>query len=335
MSNVETKTKPTLDNYNNDEDNYSNNNNDDALNKPEKKRGVDGLGGVGHGNGGISDDMNTGTTIVMEDSLTRESGSKVHHQNIQASKAVADIIRTTLGPRSMLKMLLDASGELDIAHPAAKSMIELSRTQDEEVGDGTTSVIVLAGEMLHVAEAFIDKKYHPTVICRAYVKALEDALAVLDKISMSIDVNDRSMMLGLVKSCIGTKFTSQFGDLIADLALDATTTVGMDLGQGIKEVDIKKYIKVEKIPGGQLEDSKVLKGVMFNKDVVVPGKMKRKIINPRVILLDCPLEYKKGAQISDTCNFNHRLHSHFDFTIFRVSLRMALASRWKFNFESN
>ncbi|CAN0876946.1 T-complex protein 1 subunit gamma [Linum grandiflorum] len=221
--------------------------------------------------------------LVLKDSLKRESGQKVHHANIQASKAVADIIRTTLGPRSMLKMLLDASGgivvtndgnailrELDLAHPAAKSMIELSRTQDEEVGDGTTSVIVLAGEMLHVAEAFIDKNYHPTVICRG------------------------GTMLSLVKSCIGTKFTSQFGDLIADLAIDATKTVGVDLGQGLREVDIKKYIKVEKVPGGQLEDSKVLKGVMFNKDVVAPGKMKRKIVNPRIILLDCPLEYKKG-----------------------------------------
>ncbi|GFZ03721.1 TCP-1/cpn60 chaperonin family protein [Actinidia rufa] len=219
-----------------------------------------------------------------EDSLNRESGSRVHHANIQASKAVADIIRTTLGPRSMLKMLLDASGgivvtndgnailrELDLAHPAAKSMIELSRTQDEEVGDGTTSVIVLA-----------------------YNKVLEDALAVLDKIAMPIDVTDRVTMLGLVKSCIGTKFTSQFGDLIADLAIDATTTVGVDLGQGLREVDIKKYIKVEKVPGGQLEDSKVLKGVMFSKDVVAPGKMRRKIIKPRIILLDCPLEYKKG-----------------------------------------
>lgn len=231
----------------------------------------------------------------------------MHHANIQAAKAVADIIRTTLGPRSMLKMLLDASGgivvtndgnailrELDLAHPAAKSMIELSRTQDEEVGDGTTSVIVLGGEMLHVAEAFIEKSYHPTVICRAYNKALEDAIAVLDKIAVSIDVNDRPTMLGLIKSCIGTKFTSQFGDLIADLAIDATSTVGVDLGQGLREVDIKKYIKVEKVPGGQLEDSKVLKGVMFNKDVVAPGKMKRKIPNPRIILLDCPVEYKKG-----------------------------------------
>ncbi|KAL1212727.1 T-complex protein 1 subunit gamma [Cardamine amara subsp. amara] len=245
--------------------------------------------------------------LVLSDSLKRESGTKVQHAIIQASKVSADIVRTTLGPRSMLKMLLDAGGgivvtndgnailrELDVAHPAAKSMIELSRTQDEEVGDGTTSVIVLAGEMLHVAEAFIEKNYHPTVICRAYVKALEDSIAVLDKIAMSIDVNDRSTVLGLVKSCIGTKFTSQFGDLIADLAIDSTTIVGVDLGKGLREVDIKKYIKVEKVPGGQLEDSEVLKGVMFNKDVVAPGKMKRKIVNPRIILLDCPIEYKKG-----------------------------------------
>ncbi|KAL2941937.1 T-complex protein 1 subunit gamma [Bienertia sinuspersici] len=245
--------------------------------------------------------------VVLKDSTKRESGSKVHHANIRAAKAVAEVIRTTLGPRSMLKMLLDAAGgivvtndgnailrELDLAHPAAKSMIELSRTQDEEVGDGTTSVIVLAGEMLHAAEEFIDKNYHPTVICRAYTKALEDALAALDKIAMSIDVKDRATMLGLVKSCIGTKFTSQFGDLIADLAIDATSIVGVDLGQGLREVDIKKYIKVEKVPGGQLEDSHVLKGVMINKDVVVAGKMKRKIANPRVILLDCPIEYKKG-----------------------------------------
>ncbi|GFZ03730.1 TCP-1/cpn60 chaperonin family protein [Actinidia rufa] len=273
-------------------------------------------------------------STLLKRSLQREGVQRCSAMNGEPMSipvgAVADIIRTTLGPRSMLKMLLDASGgivvtndgnailrELDLAHPAAKSMIELSRTQDEEV----------AGEMLHVAEAFIDKKYHPTVICRAYNKVLEDALAVLDKIAMPIDVTDRKLqqcvtMLGLVKSCIGTKFTSQFGDLIAsgsmtralevvawlggvaeggrwqrrpeDLAIDATTTVGVDLGQGLREVDIKKYIKVEKVPGGQLEDSKVLKGVMFSKDVVAPGKMRRKIINPRIILLDCPLEYKKG-----------------------------------------
>ncbi|KAL5580117.1 hypothetical protein UlMin_012559 [Ulmus minor] len=154
-------------------------------------------------------------------------------------------------------------------------------------------VVLDIDEMLHVAEAFIDKSYHPTVICRAYIRALEDTVVVLEKISMPIDTKDCATMLGLVKSCIGTKFTSQFGDLTADLAIDATTTVGVDLGQGLREVNIKKYIKVEKIPGGQLEDSQVLKGVMFNKDVVAPGKMRRKIVNPHTILLNAPLEYKK------------------------------------------
>ncbi|KAK6137467.1 hypothetical protein DH2020_028824 [Rehmannia glutinosa] len=250
--------------------------------------------------------------LVLKDSLKRESGSKVHHANIQASKAVADIIRTTLGPRSMLKMLLDAAGgivvtndgnailrELDVAHPAAKSMIELSRTQDEEVGDGTTSLVKCS--MLRkpsLTRTIIPQSSVELQVslywAAAYNKALEDAVAVLDKIAMTVDVKDRATMLGLVKSCIGTKFTSQFGDLIADLAIDATTTAGVELGQGLREVDIKKYIKVEKIPGGQLEDSKVLRGVMFNKDVVAPGKMRRKIINPRIMLLDCPLEYKKG-----------------------------------------
>ncbi|XP_024387261.1 T-complex protein 1 subunit gamma [Physcomitrium patens] len=245
--------------------------------------------------------------LVLNESTKRETGGRVHHANIQASKAVADVIRTTLGPRSMLKMLLDASGgivltndgnailrELDVSHPAAKSMIELSRTQDEEVGDGTTSVIILAGEMLYVAEQFLDRQFHPTVICRAYTKALEDAVAALKEIAFDIDITDRTMMLNIVRSCIGTKFTSRFGTLIADLAIDSVATISVDLGNGLREVDIKKYIKVEKIPGGQLEDSKVLKGVMFNKDVVSPGKMRRKILNPRIILLDSPLEYKKG-----------------------------------------
>nr|PNR55575.1 hypothetical protein PHYPA_006472 [Physcomitrium patens] len=245
--------------------------------------------------------------LVLNESIKRETGCRVHRANIQASKAVADVIRTTLGPRSMLKMLLDASGgivltndgnailrELDVSHPAAKSMLELSRTQDEEVGDGTTSVIILAGEMLYVAEQFLDRQFHPTVICRAYSKALEDAVAALKEVSFEIDVTDRSMMLNIVKSCIGTKFTTRFGTLIADLAIDSVSTVYVDLGNGLREVDIKKYIKVEKIPGGQLEDSQVLKGVMFNKDVVSPGKMRRRILNPRIILLDSPLEYKKG-----------------------------------------
>eukprot|EP00270_Netrium_digitus_P014330 TRINITY_DN4857_c0_g1_i2.p1 TRINITY_DN4857_c0_g1~~TRINITY_DN4857_c0_g1_i2.p1 ORF type:complete len:205 (-),score=50.76 TRINITY_DN4857_c0_g1_i2:185-766(-) len=148
--------------------------------------------------------------LVLNASTKRESGRKAQLGNIAASKAVADVIRTTLGPRSMLKMLLDATGgivltndghailrEIDVTHPAAKTMIEISRTQDEEVGDGTTSVIILAGELLHVAEPFLEKNFHPTVLCRAYARALEDAIKVIDKIAFPLDVNSR---VGAIRS---------------------------------------------------------------------------------------------------------------------------------------
>ncbi|KAI8473864.1 MAG: chaperonin complex component [Monoraphidium minutum] len=244
---------------------------------------------------------------ILNANTKREQGRKAQVGNIAAAKAVADIIRTTLGPRSMLKMLLDPNGsivitndghailrEIDVTHPAAKSMIQLSRTQDEEVGDGTTSVIILAGELLQSAEPLLERNLHPTVLVRGYTRALEDALAVARRMAFPIDTADRGQMLNVVQSCIGTKYTSRFGTLMADLALDAVATVAQDLGGGALEVDVKNYAKVEKIPGGTIEECKVLKGVMFNKDVVVPGRMRRRIANPRILLLDCPLEYKKG-----------------------------------------
>jgi len=243
---------------------------------------------------------------VMKASTKRESGRKAQTANIMAAKAVADIIRTTLGPRAMLKMILDASGgiaitndghavlrEIDVGHPAAKHMIELSRTQDEEVGDGTTSVIILAGELLHLAEPFLNKNMHPTVIIRGYTKALDDALEIVTKLSFPIDLNDTQHVLNVVQTSLQTKFTSRFGTLMAELAIEAVKTVEMDLGNGRKEIDVKKYAKIEKVPGGTIDECRVLKGVMFNKDVVVSGRMRRKIENPRVLLLDCPLEYKK------------------------------------------
>ncbi|KAK9829215.1 hypothetical protein WJX72_004534 [[Myrmecia] bisecta] len=245
---------------------------------------------------------------VLTANTKRETGKKAQFGNIMAAKAVADIIRTTLGPRSMLKMLLDASGgivltndgnailrEIDVTHPAAKSMIELSRTQDEEVGDGTTSVIILGGEMLHVAEQFLERNLHPTVIARGYARALEDSIKIIDELAFPIDFDNRDQMLKIINSCIGTKYTSRFGSLMAELALDAVRCVTVELGDGKRDIDIKKYAKVEKIPGGSLQDDcRVLNGVMFQKDVVAPGRMRRRIENPRIMLLDCPLEYKKG-----------------------------------------
>ncbi|KAJ2081661.1 T-complex protein 1 subunit gamma [Coemansia sp. RSA 988] len=313
--------------------------------------------------------------LVVNTSKQRESGHKAQMSNIAAGKTVADVVRTSLGPRAMLKMLLDPMGgitltndgfailrECEVAHPAAKSMIELSRTQDDEVGDGTTSVIILAGEMLAISVPFLERKIHPVVILRGFQRALEDAQVILRSIAVPVDTNNREQMLGLIKSAIGTKFVSRWNDLMCGLALtavqtvvrrsqdmdatsesvaattpaaiatsgaaaeskkgsgDATATATADASSGaaaaagsatadgnvrkenagttapdtdVREIDIKRFVRIEKVPGGEIEESRVLDGVMINKDVVHP-KMRRKIENPRIVLLDCPLEYKKG-----------------------------------------
>ncbi|KPJ03127.1 PREDICTED: T-complex protein 1 subunit gamma [Papilio xuthus] len=244
--------------------------------------------------------------LVLSQNTKRDSGRKVQLDNIRAGKTIADVIRTCLGPQAMLKMLMDPMGgivmtndgnailrEITVQHPAAKSMIEIARTQDEEVGDGTTSVIVLTGEMLAVAEPFLTQNIHPTVIIREFRQALEDAVKLLqEKISVPIDLNDRDKLKEVIRSCIGTKYIGRWADLAVDIALDAVNTVTI-VDNGRVEVDIKNYAKVEKIPGGTIEESCVLNGVMFNKDVTHP-KMRRLIENPRIVLLDCSLEYNKG-----------------------------------------
>ncbi|KAG7060304.1 T-complex protein 1 subunit gamma [Colletotrichum scovillei] len=246
--------------------------------------------------------------ITFEDTGAgeRQTGRKAQMSNIAAAKTVADIIRSCLGPKAMLKMLLDPMGgivltndghailrEIEVSHPAAKSMIELSRTQDEEVGDGTTTVIILAGEMLAQSLPQLERNIHPVQIIAAFRRALKDALEIVDDISLPIDVNDDKAMRGLISSSIGTKFVSRWSDLMCDLALRAVRTVTWEAGNGKTEVDIKRYARVEKVPGGEIEDSRVLDGVMLNKDITHP-KMRRRIENPRIVLLDCPLEYKKG-----------------------------------------
>lgn len=243
--------------------------------------------------------------MVMNTQTKREHGRKVQLGNVEATRAVADVIRTCLGPRAMLKMLMDPMGgivmtndgnailrEIEVVHPAAKSMIEISRTQDEEVGDGTTSVIILAGEMMSVCEPFLESKMHPTTIVAAYVQALEDLVEGCDKFARGMDINNEEEMVAVVRSCIGTKLVNKWADMACKIALRAVNTVTTESG-GRREIDIKRYAKVEKIAGGKIEDSRVLDGVMFNKDVTHP-KMRRRVENPRIVLLDCSLEYKKG-----------------------------------------
>merc|ERR1711988_1255293 len=248
--------------------------------------------------------MQNSPFIVLNQNTKRESGRKVQLSNATAAKTIADIIRTCLGPKAMLKMLMDPMGgivmtndgnailrEITVRHPAAKSMIEIARTQDEEVGDGTTSVIVLAAEVLGVSQQFLEDKMHPTVIINAYRQALEDAVTMLEeKVSFDVDINNEAEMIKVIQSCIGTKFISRWADLACQIALRAVKTVVMEQDA---EIDTKRYAKIEKIPGGTIEESRVLDGVMFNKDVTHP-KMKRRIENPKILLLDCNLEYKKG-----------------------------------------
>lgn len=263
--------------------------------------------------------------------------------NIQAARAVADLIRTTLGPRSMLKMILDPMGsvlltndghailrEIDVSHPAAKSMLELSRATDEEVGDGTTSVIILAAEVLQQAATFLRQSssnsfsgsscLHPTILVQAYSRALSVAMEIMHAQAVHVNVEtDVELMKKLVQSSLSTKFSSRWNETMVAMALEAvrivaqtaknkpvtatadnddsktstTPSSALAFAPTESEVDLKRYAKVEKIPGGEMNDCAVLSGVMFQKEPV-NSTMRRRIENPRILLLDCPLEYKKG-----------------------------------------
>lgn len=245
--------------------------------------------------------------LIMNNKTERETGRKAQLANIAAGKAIADILATTLGPRSMLKMLIDPTGgivmtndghailrEIDVKHPAAKTIIELARMQDEEVGDGTTSVVCLTGEMLQVARPFIERNIHPSVIVGGYFRALEEVSKILNELAIPIDLNDDNDIRKALNSCVGTKFYDRWGTMVVDLALGACRAVMRGSPNVAKlNSEIKRYAKIEKIPGGSLEECRLVNGVMLNKDVTHPS-MRRSIKNPRVVLLDCPLEYKKA-----------------------------------------
>jgi T-complex protein 1 subunit gamma len=241
----------------------------------------------------------------------------------------------------MLKMLMDPVGgivmtndgnailrEIDVVHPAAKSMIELARSQDEEVGDGTTSVIILAGEMLSIAEPFLVKEFHPTLLVNAYYRALEDSLKIAEDIATPIDLDSDKDLSTIIKCCLGTKFSSKWDNLISDLALKAVKIVN-NRNSPVFYCDIKKFAKVEKVPGATLQDCCVLNGIMLNKDLVHP-QMRRRIEKPRILLMDSNLEYKKGEsqlmeEMSKENNFSETLEQE------RKEIRLMCETilRWK------
>lgn len=270
--------------------------------------------------GQLPSNMANGQVYVMNTNTERETGKKAQLSNIEAAKTVADVIRTCLGPQAMLKMVLDPMGgivvtsdgnsilrEIEVIHPAARSMLELCRAQDEEVGDGTTSVIILAGEILAQMALFLERKMHPVTLISALKLALDDSISYLEEMALPIQTKDDSEILSVVQSSIGTKISDQWSPMICAMALKAvrcvmkedsistnTTTNNSEMKfLSSPEIDLKQYAKVERLPGGELEECSVLDGVMFNKDIVHSG-MRRMIKNPRILLLDCSLEYKKG-----------------------------------------
>jgi len=229
----------------------------------------------------------------------RNTGKSAQKSNIAAAKAVADTIRTTLGPKGMDKMLVDSMGdviisndgvtilsEMEIEHPAAKMMVEIAKVQEDEVGDGTTTAVILAGELLKNAETLIDKNIHPTVIARGYKDAAEQAQKILNELGKPISAKDRDTLIKVATTAMTGKNVEIARENLANIAVDAILKVLT----GDNKVDAEN-IKIEKKEGGSIDDSKLVEGIVIDKERV-HGDMPTSVINAKIALIDCALEIK-------------------------------------------
>jgi chaperonin GroEL (HSP60 family) len=241
--------------------------------------------------------------LILREGTSRASGREAQHASIAAARIVAESVKSCLGPKGMDKMLVDSFGdvtitndgatildEMDVQHPSAKMLVEVAKTQDDEVGDGTTTAVVLTGELLGKAEQLIDKDIHPTVIADGYRIAAEKALEILEDIAIKVDPVDKSMLKKVATVAVATKMLAEYKDGVSDIAVRSVLEVAEKDGKGYK-VDIDD-IKVEKKPGGSLSDTKLIQGVLLDKEVVHPG-MPRRVENAKIALISCPLEVEK------------------------------------------
>ncbi|MFH1229414.1 MAG: thermosome subunit beta [Candidatus Aenigmatarchaeota archaeon] len=251
--------------------------------------------------------------LVLPEGTLRTLGRDAQHNNIAAAKAVADAVRTTLGPKGMDKMLVDSLGdivitndgvtilqEMQIEHPAAKMLVEVAKTQNEEVGDGTTTAAVLAGELLKKAEALLDQDIHPTVITKGYKIASEKALEILSSISEEIKSDDISTLIKIAMTSMNGKSAEKASEHLAKVAVEAVRTV-MEKKDGKNTVN-KEDIKLEKKQGGSANDTELIRGIIIDKEVVHPG-MPKQVKGAKIALLDASLEIEKTeteAQIQIT-----------------------------------
>jgi thermosome len=246
--------------------------------------------------------------LILKEGSSENKGRESQRNNIFAAKLISEIVKTSLGPRGMDKMLVDTLGdvtitndgatilkEIDVQHPAAKMIVEISKTTDNEVGDGTTSAVVLAGALLDNAEQLIRENVHPTIIVDGYRKASTKALKTLDKIAIKVPPEDKKWLQKVARTSMASKLISRDSDKLSQLVVDALLSVAEKVGGGGDtseyRVDIDD-VKVEKKTGASISQTQLIKGIVLDKEVVHSGMPKR-VENAKIALLNSPLEIEK------------------------------------------
>ncbi len=241
--------------------------------------------------------------FVMSEDAERQTGEDAQENNIAACKTVAKAVRTTLGPKGMDKMMVDSVGdlvvtndgvtileEMDIQHPAAKMMVEVAQTQEEEVGDGTTTAVVLAGELLKQAEDLLDQEIHPTVITRGYRMARQRSTVILDDISEEVSLADEETLQKVAMTSMTGKSAEASRDYLAEIAVKAVRQVAEEKDDHIL-ID-KDMVKVEKKEGGTIDETELVQGVILDKEKV-HGGMPDSVEDANIALLNSPIEVKE------------------------------------------
>jgi archaeal chaperonin len=241
--------------------------------------------------------------LILKEGASETKGREAQKNNINAAKTVAEIVRTSLGPRGMDKMLVDSLGdvtitndgatilkEIDVQHPAAKMMVEISKATDNEVGDGTTSVVVLAGSLIEKAEELITKNVHPTVIVDGYRKCAVKSIELLNNIAIKVTNNEKEQLIRIAKTSMQTKLVSKESDDLANIVVTAAQQVS-ESQNGSTKVDLDD-IKVEKKSGGSIKDTKLIKGIVLDKEVV-HGGMPKRVEKAKIALINSALEIEK------------------------------------------
>ena len=250
-----------------------------------------------------------GPVLVLKESALQQKGKDAQQNNIAAAKLVAELVRSSLGPRGLDKMLVDSLGdvtitndgatilkEIDVQHPAAKMMVEISKTMDNEVGDGTTSSVVFGGALLAKAEELLKKDVHSSVIVEGYQAAAEKSLEILSEMAKKIQPDDRESLLKIAKTSMQSKLISEDSDPLSKIVVDAVMKIATKKDQKYS-VDLDN-IKVEKKSGGSIQDTQLVKGIVLDKEVVHSG-MPTKIQGAKIALLNAALEVEKTEMSSE------------------------------------